>query len=597
MECTNEIINISKITEGFFLGDKITATIDDVIDKFKISHIVNAAGLDIHNEFDSTIMQYLTLNWNENPKQSLFNSKDEIANKIVMFIDKGIKKGEGVLVHSVRGQNRACVVVLIYCMKKYGWSLRKSIDFIGSKKHDVDIPIYFLNQLAQFEGRLGITEKPTIRSETWSVDGVKDGDEMIMRNTYVNGLSVKEIQMKYGRGCGVGVKSLVLKNRKRVGWGDEKGCGLVRVDLERDLVAIGRKGNVKGVDVHVRLAPMKSAMKGRKELRKVVGGGKKNKKEKDEERRKEREMVNENNYDNDNEDDDNFSLDKLTFGVDKDLMERLNGYIGVNNNDNKESEGNMNFNDNNSGNNNYISKHNKPPKQYITNPMLNNNNNHIAITSTKYIKHHNSVKPHPNFIQLNNTSPSTPKILYKREEIKTNNTNPSSHNNNNNNSRQLRSSSSDKSSFSFTNIHKQPPHYRQFSLSNKDTPNNNNSIPSSNPKFSLNNVTYFSRSSTNDKSLQSNNSFTSLNFKQSTSKNELIKRAIKTASRKPHSNSLNYKHTHLLDISNSNTNTSINHSLLNDIKYQQYNNFIISDSNSAKNLCKLISSYLYNTHL
>ena len=585
MESTNEIINISKITEGFFLGDRITATIDDVIDKFKISHIVNAAGTEIHNEFDTTTMQYLTLNWNETPKQSLFNSKDEIANKIVVFIDKGIKKGEGVLVHSVRGQNRACVVVLIYCMKKYGWSLRKSIDYISSKKHDVDIPIYFLNQLAQFEGRLGITEKPTIRSETWSVDGVKDDDEMIMRNTYVNGLSVKEIQMKYGRMGGVGVKSLVLKNRKRVGWGDEKGKnGLVRVEVERDLVAIGKKGNVKGVDVHVRLVPVKSAMKGRKGMRKVNTGGKKSKKE------KEREVVvNESNEgDNEEEDDDNFSLDKLTFGVDKDLMERLNGYIGVNNdnNINKESEGNVNFNYNN-----FISTHKKPPKQYITNPMLNNNNNnnnHLAITSTKYIKHHNAVKPHPTFIQLNNTSPSTPKILYKREEIKSN-TNPSSHNNNNN-SRQLRSSSSDKSSsFSFTNIHKQPPHYRQFSLSNKDTPNNNNNpIPSSNPKFSLNNVTYFSRSSTNDKSLPSNHSFTSLNFKQSTSKNEFIKRAIKTASRKPHSNSLNYKHANFLDISNSNTNTSINHSLLNDIKYQQYNNFIISDSNSAKNLCKLI---------
>lgn len=587
MECTNEIINISKITEGFFLGDKITATIDDVIDKFKISHIVNAAGLDIHNEFDSTTMQYLTLNWSENPKQSLFNSKDEIANKIVMFIDKGIKKGEGVLVHSVRGQNRACVVVLIYCMKKYAWSLRKSIDFIGSKKQDVDIPIYFLNQLAQFEGRLGITEKPTIRSETWSVEGVKDGDEMIMRNTYVNGLSVKEIQMKYGRSCGVEVKSLVLKNRKRVGWGDEKGFGLIRVDLERDLVAIGRKGNVKGVDAHVRLVPKKSSLKGRKGLKKLGNGKKHNKNENS---RKERDITDENDYEGD-DDDDNFSLDKLTFGVDKDLMERLNGYIGVNNSK-QGSEGNMSFNDKDNGNNHYISKHKRPPKQYITNPMLNTNNNHIAITSSKYIKHHNPIKPHPTFIQLNNTSPSTPKVLYKREELKTN-TNPSSHSNTN--SRQLRSSSSsDKSSFSIANIHKEPPHYRHFSLTNKETPNNNNNpIPSSNPKFSLNNVTYFSRSSTSDKSFPSNNSFTSLNFKQSTSKNELIKRAIKTASKKPHSNSINYKHANFLDISNSNTNTSTNHSLLNDIKYQQYNNFIISDSNSAKNLCKPISSLLH----
>ena len=39
-------------------------------------------------------------------------------------------------------------------MKKYKWSLNKSLQFLKSKKQDVDIPIYFFEQLKQFENRL-----------------------------------------------------------------------------------------------------------------------------------------------------------------------------------------------------------------------------------------------------------------------------------------------------------------------------------------------------------------------------------------------------------------------------------------------------------
>ena len=54
---------------------------------------------------------------------------DEIANKIEDFIEDSFNKGEGVLAFSVRGQNRVCIVILIFLMKKYKWPLNRCLDF------------------------------------------------------------------------------------------------------------------------------------------------------------------------------------------------------------------------------------------------------------------------------------------------------------------------------------------------------------------------------------------------------------------------------------------------------------------------------------
>ena len=112
-----DVVNITKIKDGYFLGDEATATNLEVIIQFKITHMINAAGSQIVNAWENIGVKYLTLNWSESPNQNLFDPKDEIANRIVSFIDDSINKGEGFLVHSLRGQNRACLVVLIYFIK------------------------------------------------------------------------------------------------------------------------------------------------------------------------------------------------------------------------------------------------------------------------------------------------------------------------------------------------------------------------------------------------------------------------------------------------------------------------------------------------
>ena len=83
----------------------------------------------------------------EQSNQILFDSKDEIANKIGEFIYNLYLIGEAVLAHNFRGCDRVCmyyIVVIIYLMKKYKWGLKKSIEYLRGKKQDINIPLYFL---------------------------------------------------------------------------------------------------------------------------------------------------------------------------------------------------------------------------------------------------------------------------------------------------------------------------------------------------------------------------------------------------------------------------------------------------------------------
>lgn len=65
---------------------------------------------------------------------------------IYSFIEEAMEEGESVLVHSVHGKSRAGSVIIAYLMKKYSWTLPKTIDFITSKKDTFKIREVFLTQ-------------------------------------------------------------------------------------------------------------------------------------------------------------------------------------------------------------------------------------------------------------------------------------------------------------------------------------------------------------------------------------------------------------------------------------------------------------------
>lgn len=253
-----EVVNITKIKDGYFLGDEATAVNLDVILQFKITHMINAAGPQVQNSWESIGIKYLTLNWSESPNQSLFDPKDEVANRIVGFIDDSSKNGEGFLVHSLKGQNRACIVVLIYLVKKFRWSLKKCLDFLSSKKQDVNIPNYFLSQLNAFEARLcKIGQGP--KTSNWNEISTGnlsdiDNEELLIRNTYLNSLianSVNEI---------ISYSYKENRSNKKVNWTDQKGKNLVVPNIKKDLALMNPK-EIKQLVYNKNIKPNKGCLK------------------------------------------------------------------------------------------------------------------------------------------------------------------------------------------------------------------------------------------------------------------------------------------------------------------------------------------------
>ena len=303
-----EVINISKIKDGFFIGDKLAAISIDVIIQFKITHFINATGTQIMNQWESLGINYLTLNWSENERQILFDGKDIIAEKIVEFIDNSFIEGEGLLAHSFKGQNRVCIVVLIYLMKKYKWSLNKSLDYLKSKKNDVDIAPYFFVQLIKFEERL--KNRGELNNDIpWpSTFLLKDKDEKLICNTYMNGLPSQKDNLK---------NEIINNNNEQnrhIIWNDEnpvqKGP-LEIVDREHDLFL---EKDIRPVTSHQRIRPTKKCIKYNGNIK--------------------RENVN-NSYNNKNE-----------FGL-------VNNYIENNKISKTNFTGNMNINNKINTNNNY----------------------------------------------------------------------------------------------------------------------------------------------------------------------------------------------------------------------------------------------------
>lgn len=64
--------------------------------------------------------------------------------EIVKFIDEAINSGTSALIHSMRGQSRASVIGILYFMEKYQWGLLKALEFINSRRPDLEIRANFL---------------------------------------------------------------------------------------------------------------------------------------------------------------------------------------------------------------------------------------------------------------------------------------------------------------------------------------------------------------------------------------------------------------------------------------------------------------------
>ncbi|CAL1166080.1 unnamed protein product [Cladocopium goreaui] len=73
-------------------------------------------------------------------------------------------------------------------MKKYSWGLRKTMEFLSSRRPDLDLKPAFLQQLLGFERRLMAQSKQSFSSD-WNDNCSMNRwecEELLLRNTYIN---------------------------------------------------------------------------------------------------------------------------------------------------------------------------------------------------------------------------------------------------------------------------------------------------------------------------------------------------------------------------------------------------------------------------
>ena len=247
-----EMVKISKIYEGIYLGDKFLSQNPNFMIPYKITHIINVSGEKFTFQNEEISYQILNITWEESPNQVLLDKEDSISSEIQIFIDDCVNSGGGLLIYSIKGKNRACIIVLIYLMRKYNWSLEKGLEFLKAKKPDMQISDFFLDQLADYEKKL-LNNNNKI-SDKWINVNIKDNYEAILTNTFINGFLIKTFPTKICAGF--------PKKNLHVGWGDNNPYNyetyLTCYNFQDDLYF---KKDVKDILSHKIIKPMKSCIK------------------------------------------------------------------------------------------------------------------------------------------------------------------------------------------------------------------------------------------------------------------------------------------------------------------------------------------------
>ena len=100
-------------------------------------------------------------------------------------------------------------------MRKYSWSLYKTIQFVSSRRNDINLKPGFINQLSNFETKL-IRQGIISKSNQWN-EPCKDPEEEVLRNTYINS-QIENLVFDYSEE----VKVEKREKSEKIAWCDEK---------------------------------------------------------------------------------------------------------------------------------------------------------------------------------------------------------------------------------------------------------------------------------------------------------------------------------------------------------------------------------------
>lgn len=275
------IVGGIKIKDGLFIGDTYAAQDIEFIFNNKITHIINCSCTELPNHFEGQGIEYLGVPWEETDTQILFDQRGQTLAIICEFVEKARELGESVLIHSVKGQSRASCAICAYLMQRYRWGFYKTLEFLDSRRPDLEIRRNFFEQLKVLADN--ISKKIKV-SNDWntmaSVDPETKQEEIVIRNTFLNSkIDVNAPNMYIMRKKSRSKKKKGEKKRQKIKWADKTGkkrsirtgvlpCGDLKRRLSYDRNATPEKGILKTRRINFTYLKEKIATEEREKLTK-----------------------------------------------------------------------------------------------------------------------------------------------------------------------------------------------------------------------------------------------------------------------------------------------------------------------------------------
>mmetsp|Transcript_97446 Transcript_97446/g.275639 ORF Transcript_97446/g.275639 Transcript_97446/m.275639 type:complete len:607 (+) Transcript_97446:73-1893(+) len=182
-----EILGAVKVKDGLFVGDELAAQDLEFVVSNKVTRVINCCGRQVPNHWEPIGVVYLTYYWVDADNQIILDQRDVVANEVFRFVEEALEGAESVLIHSVRGQSRSCCVLAACMMKKYSWGLRKTMEFLSSRRPDLNLKPAFLQQLSGYERRLMSQARGPFSLDWNEADFSRlECEELLLRNTYIN---------------------------------------------------------------------------------------------------------------------------------------------------------------------------------------------------------------------------------------------------------------------------------------------------------------------------------------------------------------------------------------------------------------------------
>ena len=144
----------SQILPGIYLGNYINANNLEEIRRLRINYILNCAS-DIKINNLPTDVKYCHLDMIDSPQLNIF----QYFGKAFAFIESARKNNCNILIHCKLGISRSTSILIAYMIKHYGYSVKKSLDLIKSKRKQVNPNNGFINQLYSFERYIANSSK------------------------------------------------------------------------------------------------------------------------------------------------------------------------------------------------------------------------------------------------------------------------------------------------------------------------------------------------------------------------------------------------------------------------------------------------------